>query len=101
MHDSHAEHVLLIIGVALCVALFAGVVAKWMRIPKVTAFLFAGLLLGPHAGYLIPASAVSWVPETISSNWPIIRADDHHIRLSLFEYGSSIIRMGNFDSQRS
>ncbi|MFT5523866.1 MAG: Kef-type K+ transport system membrane component KefB [Pirellulaceae bacterium] len=91
MHETNAEQVVLIIGVALCAALLAGIVAKWTRLPKVTAFLFAGLLLGPHAGYIVPAWTVSWVPEWISGQWPIIRDEHHSILVPIGDFAMALV----------
>jgi len=42
------------IGVLLIAALLAGQLAYWVRLPRVTAYLLIGLLLGPHTTHLVP-----------------------------------------------
>lgn len=49
-------HVASIFGILLGTSLLAGIVAEYIRLPKVTAFLLAGLLLGPSGIGLIPTN---------------------------------------------
>lgn len=43
------ENVILDFGILLLAAIVAGHLAHWIRLPRVTAYLIVGLLLGPHA----------------------------------------------------
>lgn len=48
------DSMVLSVGVLLLAALVAGQIAYWIRLPRVTAYLSAGLILGPHATGWIP-----------------------------------------------
>ena len=48
-------HIASTMGILLGVSLLAGTLAEYLRLPKVTAFLLVGLVLGP--------SVLEWVPE--------------------------------------
>nr|WP_315853959.1 cation:proton antiporter [Crateriforma spongiae] len=47
-------HIATTIGMLLAASLLAGLVGEWLRLPKVTAYLIAGLLLGPSVFDLVP-----------------------------------------------
>ncbi|MDE3198117.1 MAG: cation:proton antiporter, partial [Acidobacteriota bacterium] len=48
------------LGVILLLALLAGHLVKWLRVPEVTGYLIAGVILGP--------SVLGWVgPENLSA----------------------------------
>lgn len=49
-------HIILSLGVLLAAALIGAILAEQIRVPKVTAYLLVGLLLGPHALGLLPAA---------------------------------------------
>ncbi len=55
--------VILSLGVLLTAALLGGLVAERLRLPKVTAYLIIGLLLGPHTLESLPPAISSWIPE--------------------------------------
>jgi Kef-type K+ transport system membrane component KefB/CBS domain-containing protein len=57
-------HIALTIGGLLTAALVAGFVADFLRLPKVTAYLLVGLLLGPHTIGSLPAALFDLVPRT-------------------------------------
>jgi Kef-type K+ transport system membrane component KefB len=57
--------VILTLGLLLSAALLGGLVAERMRLPKVTAYLIVGLLLGPYTLESLPSSISEWVPETV------------------------------------
>jgi Kef-type K+ transport system membrane component KefB len=48
-------HIASTMGILLGVSLLAGTLAEYLRLPKVTAFLLVGLVLGP--------SVLEWIPE--------------------------------------
>ena len=91
MHETNAEAAVIVIGVALSAALLAGILAKWAQVPKVTAYLFAGLLLGPHASHVVPSWLISWVPEMISGQWPIIREEHHGILEPIGDFAMALV----------
>ena len=47
-------HVILSLGLLLAAALIGAILAEQIRVPKVTAYLLVGLLLGPHGMRLLP-----------------------------------------------
>ena len=70
-------HVVLVLGILLGVALMAGALAGFVRIPKVTAYLLVGALLGP--------SALQWIEmEQIGLLEPLTKLA---IALVLFNLG--------------
>ena len=52
-------HIISTFGLLLGISLLAGLAAEYVRLPKVTAFLLVGLLLGPSVLDLIPESHVA------------------------------------------
>ncbi|MDH3719152.1 MAG: cation:proton antiporter, partial [Planctomycetota bacterium] len=54
--------VVLALGVLLTVALIAGLVAQVLRLPRVTAYLLAGLVMGPNTYAILPAWLRARVP---------------------------------------
>ena len=48
------SHIATTLGLLLTASLLAGLVGEWIRLPKVTAYLIAGLLLGPSVFDAIP-----------------------------------------------
>ncbi len=57
------EHSGLSLGLLLAAALLGGMVAERLHLPKVTAYLVVGLLLGPHTLESLPENLVSWIPR--------------------------------------
>ncbi len=55
----------LTLGLLLAAALLAGMVAERMRLPKVTAYLFVGLLLGPYTMRSLPPAIVDFLPDAL------------------------------------
>ncbi|CAD74675.1 cation:proton antiporter domain-containing protein [Rhodopirellula baltica] len=55
-HSSSVEmvHIATTLGMLLTASLLAGLASEFLRLPKVTAYLIAGLLLGPSFGDVIP-----------------------------------------------
>ncbi len=51
-------HITLTLGLLLAAALLGAILAETVRVPKVTAYLLVGLLLGPHVLELLPAEHV-------------------------------------------
>ncbi|MEO9594490.1 cation:proton antiporter, partial [Rhodopirellula bahusiensis] len=47
-------HIATTLGMLLTASLLAGLASEFLRLPKVTAYLIAGLLLGPSFGDVIP-----------------------------------------------
>jgi len=64
-------------GLLLIAALVAGQVALWLRLPRVTAYLLIGLLLGPHVVGVVPS-------EHLKRFHPLL---DMAIALVLFNMG--------------
>jgi Kef-type K+ transport system membrane component KefB len=60
-------HVASTFGILLGTSLLAGIVAEYIRLPKVTAFLLAGLALGPSGIGLIPTNHGDASNEHVSS----------------------------------
>jgi Kef-type K+ transport system membrane component KefB len=60
-------HISLTLGLLLGAALAAGLLAERLRLPKVTAYLIVGLLLGPHTLESIPASWFDYLPRQLLS----------------------------------
>ncbi len=78
---SQLPHVMLTLGVLICGALAAGAAGQWLRLPRVTSYLLAGVVLGP--------SVLDWVPhqaphDHISRLQPITKLA---IALVLFQLG--------------
>ena len=48
------NQLVLSLGLFLIAALVAGQIAYWIRLPRVTAYLLTGLVLGPHALAVVP-----------------------------------------------
>ncbi len=55
----------LTIGVLLAAALLAGLVAERLHLPKVTAYLLVGLLLGPHTVESLPDEVFRVIPQRL------------------------------------
>ena len=53
----------LTLGLLLAAALLAGMLAERLRLPKVTAYLMVGLLLGPYAMDSLPTAVTEFLPE--------------------------------------
>lgn len=51
--------VILTISIMLFIAFLLTRITKRFKLPNVTAYLFAGILIGPHVLNLIPASVIS------------------------------------------
>ena len=56
-------NVALTLGLLLLAALLAGMLAERFRLPKVTAYLLVGLLLGPYTVESLPAGVFAWLPR--------------------------------------
>ncbi|MFG0264896.1 MAG: cation:proton antiporter [Rhodopirellula sp. JB055] len=56
VHSGPVEmvHIATTLGLLLTASLLAGLASEFLRLPKVTAYLIAGLLLGPSFGNVIP-----------------------------------------------
>jgi len=50
----HHDQLVFSLGLFLIAAIVAGQVAYWLRLPRVTAYLLVGLVLGPHALAVVP-----------------------------------------------
>ncbi len=51
-------HIAITLGLVLATALLAGLAADFLRLPKVTAYLVVGILLGPSAAHVLAAREV-------------------------------------------
>lgn len=59
------ERVGLTLGLLLTAALLAGLVAERFRLPKVTAYLVVGLVLGPNTMHSLPPAVTDYVPDLL------------------------------------
>jgi Kef-type K+ transport system membrane component KefB len=57
--------VILTLGLLLSAALLGGLIAERLRLPKVTAYLIVGLLLGPYTLESLPRWVSDWVPDSL------------------------------------
>ncbi len=57
--------VILTLGLLLSAALLGGLIAERLRLPKVTAYLIVGLLLGPYTLESLPQWISDWLPNSI------------------------------------
>jgi Kef-type K+ transport system membrane component KefB/CBS domain-containing protein len=48
------SHLVFSLGLLLMISLIAGQFAYWLRLPRVTAYLLVGLVMGPHVSGLVP-----------------------------------------------
>ncbi|NIP84889.1 MAG: hypothetical protein GTO03_04770, partial [Planctomycetales bacterium] len=80
--------VVLALGVLLTVALIAGLVAQVLRLPRVTAYLLAGLLMGPHTYALLPAGVQAVIPGIPAESFqPLKPLGELAMALVLFNIG--------------
>jgi len=61
--QAELERVGLTLGLLLAAALLGGLVAERLRLPKVTAYLIVGLLLGPHTMHSLPEPVTAYLPD--------------------------------------
>jgi len=71
MHSSDI-HIATTLGLLLFASLLAGVVAEYVRLPKVTAYLLAGLLLGPGVTGLVPLDQVHTLDPMLKFSMALI-----------------------------
>ncbi len=104
MQDAGLDTILTL-GLLLIVSLFAGRIAVLLRLPRVTAYLFVGLLAGPSFLHLLPQQqvillepltelAVALVLFHLGCQFPLNRARRifrHIARLSLGELSATFI----------
>ncbi len=64
---SALEHAGLTLGLLLGAALLGGMVAERLRLPKVTAYLVVGLLMGPHTVASLPAWLLQYIPPRLQT----------------------------------
>ena len=55
-------HVVFTLGLLLTAGLIAGILARMIRIPRVTSYLLIGLALGPKTRELLPTELAEWLP---------------------------------------
>ncbi len=65
MVPEYQGQVILTLGVLLSAALLGGLVAERLRLPKVTAYLVVGLLLGPYTLESLPPAVSDWIPDSV------------------------------------
>jgi len=71
----------LTLGLLICAALVAGALGQWVRLPRVTSYLLAGVVLGPSVLNLVPHQAPH---DHVASLQPITKLA---IALVLFQLG--------------